>query len=175
MPGVRDHDSLVIENFNGWWKRGDPESAPSDHFTTADNVQYFHSGFETRDPIDKYQTGAPLGQKVLRVYDYVMQTGQSLLVLVDGGKIYHAVSPTLTHGPILTISGMTDFGFVAYNGRAYITPFKTYTNAQGVTYQLGIQNEFLYVYKGDGTPARKAAGPPPTGSHSLLRRWGWIN
>jgi hypothetical protein len=58
---------------------------------------------------------------------------------------------------------MEDFGFVAISGRAYITPFKTYTNAQGEKYQLGIQNEFLYVYNGDQTPARKAAGPGPTG------------
>jgi len=163
MPGVRDHEPIVIEDFNGLWDRGDDESAPSDHFIQADNIQYFNSGFETRDPIDKYQTGTPLGQKVLRVYDYVMQTGQSLLVLVEGGKIYHCIGPSITHGPILTIAAMTDFAFVAIAGRAFITPFKTYTNSQGVNYQLGIQNEFLYVYKGDGTAARKAGGPPPTG------------
>jgi hypothetical protein len=163
MPGVRDHDAIVIEDFNGLWDRGDDESAPSDHFIQADNVQYFNSGFETRDPLDKYQTiGSPL-TKVLRIYDYVMQNGQSLLCLTEGGKIYHVIGATIMHGPILTIPEMTDFGFVAISGRAFITPFKTYVNSQGVNYQLGIQNEFLYVYKGDGTPARKAAGPPPVG------------
>ena len=110
-----------------------------------------------------------------------MQTGQSLLVLIDGGKIYHIIPQNTTriispnvlqseqfavgqvvHGPILTIPAMEDFGFVAINGKAYITPFKSYTNAQGMTYELGIQNEFVYVYKGDGTPARKAGGSPPT-------------
>jgi hypothetical protein len=165
MPGIRDHEAIVIEQFGGWWKRGDPESAPSDHFTQADNVQYFHSGVETRDAIDKYQDQAsviPLS-KIRRVYNYVMQTGQTLLVLVEGGKIYHVVSPTVMHGPILTIPAMEDFGFVAYNGRAYITPFKTYVNAHGVNYELGLQNEFVYVYKGDGTLARKAGGLPPVG------------
>jgi len=161
--GLRDHDPIIIEEFNGWWDRGDAESVPSDHFIVADNVQYFNSGVETRDPIDKYQTlGTPLG-KILRFYDYVMQSGQSLIVLVEGGKIYHVIGADVMHGPVLTIPEMTDFGFVAVNGRAYITPFKTYTNSQGKNYELGIKNEFLYVYKGDGTPARKAGGAPPVG------------
>jgi len=164
MPGLRDHDPIVIEQFGGWWDRGDDESAPSDHFIKAENVQYFNSGVETRDALDKYQTlTVPLG-RILRIYNYVMQTGQTLLVLTEGGKIYHVVSPSIMHGPILTIAAMEDFGFVAISGRAYITPFKTYVNPFGVNRQLGIQNEFLYVYKGDGTPARKAAGPPPTGT-----------
>jgi len=163
MPGVRDHDAIVIEDFNGLWERGDPESAPSDHFIVADNVQYYNSAVETRHPLDKYQDIAvPLG-KIVRLYDYVMQTGQSLLVLVEGGSIYHCVGPSTVHGPILTIPTMTDFGFVAIAGRAYITPFKTYVNSQGTNYELGIQNEYLYVYKGDGTAARKAAGPAPVG------------
>jgi hypothetical protein len=162
--GLRDHESFVIEEFNGWWERGDVESCPADHFTTAHNVQYFHSGVETRDPIGPYQTGASPLTKIKRMYNYVMQSGQSLLVLTDGGKIYHVISPTVIHGPILTIPTMEDFGFVAINGRAYITPFKSYLDVHGRHYELGIMNEFLYVYKGDGTPARKAAGPGPTGS-----------
>jgi len=72
MPGVRDHEPIVIEDFNGLWDRGDDESAPSDHFIQADNIQYFNSGFETRDPIDKYQDIATPLTKILRVYDYVM-------------------------------------------------------------------------------------------------------
>jgi hypothetical protein len=179
MPGLRDHKPFVIEQFGGLWARGDSESAPSDHFIQADNVKYFHSGVETRDPLDKYSLTS-IGH-VRRIYDYVMQNGQSLLVLTDGGNIYHVIpqNPALhitkkvptprlpaqvVHGPILTIPAMEDFGFVAINGKAYITPFKSYLNAQGLYYELGIQNEFLYVYKGDGIPARKAAGVPPVGT-----------
>jgi hypothetical protein len=164
MPGLRDHEPFVIENFNGLWRRGDEESAPSDHFVEATNIQYFHSGFKTRDPIDKYQEiASPLG-RILRVYTYVMQTGESLLILVEGGHIYHAIGATTLHGPILSITGMTDFGFVAYNGRAYITPFTSTADSLGVNTEKGMQNQFLYVYKGDGTAARKAAGPAPTNS-----------
>ena len=162
MPGgVRDHEPIVIEQFEGLWDRGDDESAPSDHFIVADNVQYFNSGVETRDPLDKYLNSAVDTTKVLRIYNYVMQTGQSLLILLEGGKIYHAIGTGTVHGPILTIADMTDFGFVAIAGRAYITPFHTLVNATGQNYELGLPNEFVYVYKGDGTPARKAAGLPP--------------
>jgi len=163
MPGVRDHEPVVIEEFGGWWARGDDESCPLDHFTVCQNVQFFNSGLETRDPLDPFQEIASPISKIIRTYTYIMQTGQTLLVLVQGGKLYHCVSKTIIHGPILEIDEMMDFGFVAINGYAYITPFKTYTNASGQNYELGIKNEFVYVYKGDGTPARKAAGEGATG------------
>ena len=167
MPGTRDHEPLVIEDFAGWWSRGDPESAPSNHFTQADNVQYFQSGVETRDGLITYMDNPAPPLKFLRIYNYVTLQGQSLLALCDGGKIYHILQGSgVKHGPILTIPAMEDFGFVAINGRAYISPFKSYINPEGEKYQLGIQNEFIYVYKGDGTPARKAAGVPPTAADS---------
>jgi len=165
MPGTRDHAPLVIEDFAGWWNRGDPESAPSNHFVQADNIQFFHSGIETRDGLTNYMVNPLPTLKFLRIYNYVTQQGQTIIGLTDGGKIYHVKGPNgPVLGPILTIPAMEDFGFVAISGRAYITPFKTYTNAQGEKYQLGIQNEFLYVYNGDGTQARKAGGAPPSGA-----------
>jgi hypothetical protein len=168
MARTRDHEPLVIENFDGWWNRGDPESAPSNHFIQADNIQYFHSGVETRDGLINYITNALPVFKVLRIYNYVTMKGQTLLILVKDsaaaadGKIYHVDNPSsMPATPILTITGMEDFGFVAINGRAYITPFKTYTDDHGVKYQLGLIDQYLWVYKGDQSPARKAAGPPP--------------
>lgn len=167
MAGTRDHDPLVIEEFNGWWIRGDYESAPSDHLIQADNVQYFHSGVETRDGLINYIASPLPPLKIKRIYNYVTQKGQTLLALNDTGSIYHILGSTNTVHLILTIPTMEDFGFVAINGRAYITPFKTYTDDYGVPYQLGIQNEFLYVYNGDGTSmARKAAGTPPAAPDS---------
>lgn len=180
MPGLRDHEPIVIEEFNGWWKRGDPESAPSDHFTVADNVQYFNSGVETRIALDRYQVEASHLTKIKRIYNYVMQTGSSLLVLIEGvpaatgpdagkqvGKIYHVINgtikgPSANSLPILSIVGMTDFGFVAIAGRAYITPFHTTVDG----HELGVEKEFLYVYKGDGVVARKAAGFSPSNASS---------
>lgn len=157
---MRDHEPITIEDFNGLWRRGDRDSTPADHFPDCNNIQYIHSGFKTRDGLELFQA-YPV---VLRAYNYVqpgtltsgggITPGDSLLVLDDGGNIYHTKSPT-PFAPILTIVGMTDFGFVSYAGRAYITP------CDGVT---GLLNEHIYVYKGDGTPARKAGGTAPVGT-----------
>ena len=158
----RDHEPIVIEEFNGLFDRGDPDTCPLDHFVDCENIQYVHEGFTTRDGLDTYRAV----QNPVRIYNYVMQTGESLLILDTNGNIYHSINETTTHGPILSIPAMTDFGFVSYAGRAYITPFKTETNPLGVNYQRGLQNEFVYVYKGDGTAARKAGGTPPSGTLS---------
>jgi len=161
MPGIRDHEPVIIEEFNGWWKRGDDESCPLDHFIMADNVQYSNSAVMTRDWLDTYQKNITPLKKITRIYNYVMQKGQSLLVLREGGDIFHIIDKQTMFGPILSISTMEDFGFVAVNGYAYITPFKNYVNTLGKNVQLGVKGEFMYVYKGDGTNARKAAGQPP--------------
>jgi len=161
MPGLRDHDPFIIEQFNGLWRRGDDESCPSDHFIVANNVQYFESGVETRPPIDKYQIGTTPLRNIVRIYNYVTQVGQSLLVLTYPGKLYHYLPSGTLYGPILDIPTMEDFGFVSIAGRAYITPHHTLTDATGQRYQLGLPGEFVYVYKGDGSPVRKAAGAGP--------------
>lgn len=159
--GLRDHNPVVIEEFNGWWKRGNDESCPLDHFIQADNIEYFYSGFQTREGLNKLQTGTPLPSSVVRIFMYTMQTQESLLVMVAGGDIYHVKSPTVTLGPILSKPLMTDFNAVSWAGRAYITPFFT-DSTDG--YEKGLQNEFLYVYKGDGTTARAVGANPPTGA-----------
>jgi hypothetical protein len=87
-------------------------------------------------------------------------TGLTLLVLTTDGSIHHVVSPSVVFNSILSKPLMTDFNVVSWAGRAYITPF--FTDANGI--EKGLQNEFLYVYKGDGVAARKAAGNPPTGT-----------
>lgn len=163
MANLRDHSPVVIEDFNGLWSRGDPESVPSDHFIQADNIQYTHSSFETRNPINLYQSGGtPVLTNIIRCYNYVMQTGQSILALTTGGNIYHLKGNSNMLGPILTIPEMEDFGFISYAGRAYITPFKSYQDEHGLWQEKGLPTEFVYVYTGDGTPAKKVAGDPPS-------------
>lgn len=152
---TRGHEPILIDEFNGLWVRGDPESAPMDHFTDCENVKLpVSTGVETRDAVDIYPVGLVANQTMpnaVRIYTYVRQNVQSLLVLDTLGNIYDTGSPT-PFTPILTIAGMTDFAFVNFAGRAYICPHN------GVT---GLPNEFLYVYLGNGTPARKAAGNGP--------------
>jgi len=157
----RGHEPVVIEEFNGLWKRGDADSVPLDHFSEGNNLAFIESGFETRPGLDTL-----IAKGGVRMYNYKMQNGESFLSLDEDGNIWHSLldgSGTI-YGPILSIPEMEDFGFVSIAGRAYITPFKTYLDSNGVESQKGIDGEFVYVYKGDGVAARKAAGFPPTNS-----------
>lgn len=156
---MRDHAPITIDDFNGLWSRGDDDTIPLDHFKEATNIQYFDGGFQTRDGIDLFQSVGTLSD-VLRIHPYKMMNGLTLLVLTANGAIHHVISPTVTHNNILVKASMTDFNVVSFAGRAYITPF--FTDANGI--EKGLQNEFLYVYKGDGVAARKAAGNKPTGT-----------
>jgi hypothetical protein len=159
---MRDHQPILFENFNGLFSRGDIEDTPMDHFSDCQNLKYVGgSSFATRDGLGLSQNVAAPLSKILRIYNYPTSDKNTILVLTDGGKIYHVVDSTTVFGPILTIATMTDFGFVPYAGRAYITPFTTEL-VGGLNRERGLQNEFVYVYKGDGTAARKAAGAKPT-------------
>jgi len=161
---MRDHDPLTIEDFNGYYNRGDKETVPPDHFCEINNIKFTESGFASRDGVDLYQHFAIALSDILRIHPYTMQSGQSLLVLTIGGKIYH-LRDTVSTQLILTIPLMTDFNVVSFAGRAYITPFFTNANNQ----EVGLAGEFLYVYKGGlGDIARKAGGNPPVSGVPLI-------
>lgn len=168
MGKVREHEPVIIEEINGLWARGDDESCPLDHLLIADNIQFFHSGVETRTATKPYAqvVFATDLRKTRRIYNYNTPKGQSQLVLVDGGKIFHVVSPTEIY-PVLTIPTMEDFAFISIAGRAYISPFKTYTKTTGEKYSLALPNEYVYVYDGDkntpaaSTGARRIGGDAP--------------
>lgn len=164
---MRDHEPVRLEPFNGLYNRGNIEETPLDHFSECDNLRFVADrSFASRYGIAPHQAiGVPLNS-ILRMYNYPTQDMNTLLVLVQGGDIYHVVDATTVFGPILSIAQMTDFGFVPYNGRAYITPFTTEL-VGGLNRERGLAGEFLYVYAGDGTAARKAAGVAPTGSLTI--------
>ncbi len=155
---VRDHEPIIIDQFNGLWIRGGEDSVPIDHFSDCENIMFSQTGFRTRDGLDTYRA---IGN-IIRLYNYTMNEGQSLIIMVEGGAIYHSVNESTLYGPVLTISDMDDFNFQSINGRAYITPITRTITSQGQTREVGMEDEFVYVYKGDGTTARKAAGFPPT-------------
>ena len=167
---LRDHKPVVIDKFGGLWNRGDPENTPLDHFQDCNNMDsYGMSGFGHRSGVGILQSVAVPLANIKRVYNYPTATSNGLIILTyDGttGNVYHYVNPTTTYGPILTITGMEDIAFVPINGRGYISPFKTYPQ-NNINFEKGMQNEFLYVYKGDGTAARKAAGAPAAGTLTI--------
>jgi len=164
---LRDHEPVTIDKFNGLYDRGDIESTPLDHFSDCNNLKFAGpSGFSTRNGIGLHQNvAAPLGQ-ILRMYNYSTDQGNTLLVLTAGGSIYHVISSTVVYGPILTIGAMTDFAFIQMNGRAFISPFSTEVRGD-LNIERGLQNESIYVYKGDGSNARKAAGAAPSGTITI--------
>jgi hypothetical protein len=168
---MRDHQPITIKEFNGLWRRGDPDDTPLDHFENCENIKFIgESGFGSRDGIGIHQDVALPLSDVKRLYNYPTQTANTIIALVinddDEGEIYHVVNPTTVHGPLLTIAGMTDFAFVPYAGRGYISPFATF-DVGGLNVEKGLDNEFVYVYMGDGTAARKAAGSPLTGNMTI--------
>lgn len=165
MP-YRGHEEVEISRFGGLFDQGDVEEVPLDHFTDCENLRLIGAeGFGSRYGISPHQdVASPLGN-IRRLYNYVTPTGNTLLSLVwDGvdGKIYHVVDATTVY-LILTIAGMEDFAFCPFGGRAYISPFKTYTFGT-LEQERGMQNENLYVYAGDGTAARLAGVETPTGN-----------
>jgi len=171
MP-TRDHGPVIIDRFNGLWSRGDPDTVPLDHFSDCNNVDYLgDSSFLTRPGIGISQTASAPVDNIKRIYNYPTQNANTLIILAydtgtGAGSIYHMVNGGLVYGPLLTIVGMTDFAFTSYAGRAYISPFSDYVNGD-LTFQKGLQNQFLYVYAGDGTPARKAAGAGMSGTMTI--------
>lgn len=169
MP-LRSHAPVLFEKFKGLWDRGDVENVPQDHFTECTNLINNGENITVRPGIGMHQSVAVPLEDVRRMYNYPTQTANTLIVLVvndsDEGEIYHVVDSDTVYGPLLTIAGMTDFAFQPYAGRAYISPFTSYTIGE-LNVEKGLQNEFLYVYAGDGTPARKAAGDVPTGTLTI--------
>jgi hypothetical protein len=167
---MRDHSPIVLDNFKGLWQRGDPENTPLDHFQACNNVVPIGNKWRTRDGIDLHQDVLVPLKNVVRIYNYPTTTANTLLVLVindaGSGEIYHVVNSTTIYGPILTVATMTDFAFVPYAGRAYITPFTSFVTGD-LNIQKGISGEFLYVYLGAGIAARKAAGSAPTGNITI--------
>lgn len=171
MAYNRGHAPVVIEEFMGLFKRGDADSCPIDHFSDTNNLQAIESGVQSRDGLDTLIAKG----NVVRMFNYKMSEGESLIILDGDGNFWHALldGSNTVYGPVLSVATAEDFDIYVNNGLCYITPFKTYTDGNGVNYQKGIQNEFVYVYKGTGVAARKAAGQPPTGGSSGLV--GYVN
>jgi len=166
---VRGHEPVDLSNLKGLWARGDVENTPLDHMQDCLNIQFKGNNFLTVDGIGISQEVVVPLEDVVRVYNYATQTANTLLILTyDGttGNIYHWVNSALIYGPILTKTGMTDFAFVPYAGRAYLSPFVSVTTGD-LNIQKGMQSEFLYVYLGAGVAARKAAGAVPAGTLTI--------
>lgn len=166
---VQDHAPVTMGPFRGLYDGGDPKNTPLDFFQACGNVQFEGDDVITRDGLGISQVVVVPLNNVKRYYNYPTQTANTSLVLTyDGttGRIYHVVSDVQVYGPILSIAGMTDFAFVPYAGRAYLSPFISRQTGD-INIQTGMQSQFLYVYMGNGTAARQAAGSTPAGTLTI--------
>lgn len=168
---LRDHEPVTFDKFNGLWARGDYDNTPLDHFLDCENLKFIGTAsIGSRDGIGISQDVAVPLSDIKRIYNYPTNTGNTLIVLVTNslgvGEIYHVVNSTTVFGPLLSITGMTDFAFIPYAGRAYISPFSTFV-VGNLNVEKGLDNEFLYVYAGDGSAARKAAGVGMSGTPTV--------
>jgi hypothetical protein len=167
----RDHPPVILSQFKGLWRRGDADTTPIDHFTDCENLNLLdNDSLATRPGIGISQDVAVPLSNVKRIYNYNTGEANTQLVLVeeeDGdGAIYHVVDADTVFGPILSIAGMEDFAFSPYGGRAYISPFASFPQGE-LTIEKGLEDEVLYVYAGDGTAARPAAGEPLSGNMTI--------
>ncbi len=166
---VRGHEPIDLSNLKGLWSRGDPDNTPLDHMQDCMNIEFIGNNFKTRDGIDISESLTSPLENVYRIYNYPTATANTYLILTyDGtnGNIYHVVNSTTRYLVLGPKAGMTDFAFVPYAGRAYISPFVSVTTGD-LNIQKGMQNEFLYVYLGAGATARKAAGATPAGTLTI--------
>jgi len=150
---MRNHTPIPITQFNGLWARGDNDSVPSDHFSDCNNIDFSQTSVFTRAPFAKAfnRLGFTPGRTV--VYSNNI-THKTYFLILDpiGGNLYSMQISPIVGGPvlILTVPGMTDFGFANFFGRAYISP------SNGIT---GISGQLVQVY--DGTLLWPAAGQTP--------------
>lgn len=156
MDKVRDHTPVTL-GFNGLYRRGDEDNCPLDHFTDCNNIRFEPGAVLSRAGLDILETDTGTMYaflNIVRIYTFNRSNGRGLILLDDAGNFYHSASPTPLV-PILTIAGCEDFTFVGVANRGYISP---------IVGDMGMEDEFVYVYLGDGDPARQAAGNGPTGS-----------
>jgi len=130
---MRDLKPNVVDKFNGLYNRGDFENTPRDHFQGSNNIRHQGVSVFTRDGITISQdivAVTPL-TNIRRFYNYPTLAGNTLIILsydpnTNVGKIYHFINSTTQYGPVLTITGMSDFAFQPVGGRAYISPFSSH-------------------------------------------------
>jgi len=136
-------------SFKGLWARGSRDTTPPDHFYDCLNLEFL-KGVNTRQETSQYNATTNIvrmalykpnppfsGNNVPRII--ALRSNGDLIDLLLGTTIYSNAS-------------MTDFGFVNFFGRCYISPSNGVTGLNGVN---------VKVYEGSGV-VRDACGTGPT-------------
>ena len=145
---MASHRPITLRNLQGLWDRGENDSCPRDHLLDSLNMVFDGDDLKTRDGSTEQITLA--GIKRIFEYKRIGEASRYLILAADG-KLYDSTDLVT---PILTIAAMTDFSFVNFFNRAYISPHDRVS---------GLSGENVQVYDGTGV-ARVAAGAAPSGS-----------
>jgi len=146
---VRDHNQIVIRDFKGRWKRGQPESCPIDHAIDEVNCIFTKNGLEPRPGITQLSS-ITASHNIVRMQVYHRNDGDRILALDTVGNIFDT-GASIPLSPVYTDAAITDFAVHSMFNRAFITPQNLKT---------GINGKNLIVYSGNGG-ARLAGGAPP--------------
>lgn len=148
---IQDYKPIVLDDFEGLYKRGSPDECPKDHAICCENLIFTAAReFRTRDGTGtSVATTWPVKKSCLATFN----DSQVILITLDlSGNLYQGNNPT----PLLSIADMIDFSFLNIFNKFYLLPI-TQTSAG-----LGLAN--LQVWRGPGFAMRDAAGKRPTGT-----------
>lgn len=143
----------LYSKFRGTWVRGNINDVPPDHLALSINQSFTSAKMQTR-PGSTLFFDTP---NILRAALYkpnppfIGANAPRMIYLKSDGNLFDFNYP---NNPLYTNVNMTDFGFVNFFGRCYISP------SDG---RVGLDGEFIYVYDGTGpgNGFRKAAGIKP--------------
>lgn len=146
----------LFDRFRGIWVRGNVNDVPPDHLAYSLNQAFTSAPLQTRPGTTLYFEM----DNIVRAALYKPNppfTGTNvprMIYLRSDGNLFDSNYP---NNPLYGNAAMTDFGFVNFFGRCYISP------SDG---RVGLNSEFIYVYDGTGpgNGFRKAAGIKPAGS-----------
>lgn len=143
----------LFNKFKGTWVRGDINDVPPDHLSFSLNQAFKSAGMQTRPGTVLFLDQANIIRTALYkpLPPFTGTNTPRQIYLKSNGTLYDSNYPTT---PLFTNVNMTDFGFVNFFGRCYISP------SDG---RVGLDGEFIYVYDGTGpgNGFRKAAGTKP--------------
>lgn len=163
-----DAEPIVLEDFKGLWARTPPlpfnggliYDTPEDHFSVAKNLAHFSKYVKSREGYAPLPLGFALAAPISRFWIYPKDGDANLhFIILAGGAIYDSASPTASTPILSNIPNNDDISIVVLFNRVYITIHNRQTGEVGLS---------VYVYKGDGTAARLAAGSGPGSAASAV-------
>lgn len=112
-----EYEKIVINEFNGLYKRGMPDECPIDHAICCENVSFTKKGeVSSRNGMSGSQSTA--AASVTRMFLSTTDNGNFLLTCDGQGNIWSNAGSS----PLFSYPGLFDFSAINIYGRTYIYP-----------------------------------------------------